>query len=138
MIDYRKFRLSLQRLEEQHHNLAQPESERSRLDEEGIRESVIRRFKTCHDCLWKVLKRYLTEELGVADAPQSPKPIFRMAAENGLLAAPTEQWLGYADARVGAAHDYDGEKAKACLQLVPEFLTDAIGLYRTMTGKTLD
>ena len=136
MIDYGKFRLSLQRLEEQHLNWTHPENERSRLDKEGIRESVIRRFKTCHDCLWKVLTRHLTEELGVADAPQSPKPIFRMAAENGLLAAPVEQWLGYADARVGAAHDYDGEKAKACLRLVPEFLADAIGLYRTMTGKT--
>ena len=138
MIDYGKFRLSLQRLEEQHLNLAQPESERSRLDEEGIRESVIQRFETCYDCLWKVLKRYLTEELGVANTPNSPKPIFRIAAESNLFTTPVEQWFRYANARVATTHDYDIEKARACLDLVPEFLDDAIGLYLTMTKETWD
>ena len=86
--------------------------------------------------LWKVLKRYLTEELGIPDTPNSPKPIFRLAHENHLFDSSLEQWLGYADRRVDTAHDYSGEKAKACLDIMGAFIDDAIGLYQTMTGET--
>lgn len=136
MIAYDKFRLSLQRLEEQQENLLHPPAERTRLDEEGVRESVIQRFETCYDCLWKVLRRHLIEGLGVPDPPSSPRPVLRMAGENGLLAAPVTQWIRYAEARVATSHDYDGKKAAACLELVPDFLHDAIGLFRTLTGES--
>ena len=134
MIDYGKFRLSLKRLEEQHENHVQQDVSLSELTREGIAESVIQRFETCYDCLWKVLKRYLNEQLGIAEPPNSPKPIIRLAHENDLFASPLEQWLRYAEARIDTSHDYDGEKAKACLELMPDFIDDAIGLYQTMTG----
>ena len=134
MIDFHKFRMSLKRLEEQHENYQTLDTSLPGLMQEGIAESVIQRFETCYDCLWKVLKRFLIEALGVADAPNSPKPIFRLANENDLFAAPLEQWFRYAAARVGTTHDYDGEKAKACLALMPDFIDDAIGLYQTMSG----
>ena len=134
MIDYGKFRLSLKRLEEQHENHVRQDASLSELTREGIAESVIQRFETCYDCLWKVLKRYLNEQLGIAEPPNSPKPIIRLAYENNLLASPLEQWLKYAEARIATSHDYDGEKAKACLELMPDFIDDAIGLYQTMTG----
>ena len=136
MIDYGKFRLSLKRLEEQHENHAQQDASLSMLTREGIAESVIQRFETCYDCLWKVLKRYLNEELGIAEPPNSPKPIIRLAYENNLFAAPLDQWFKYADARIDTSHDYDGEKAQACLELMADFIDDAIGLYQTMTGAT--
>ena len=136
MIQYDNLHLSLKRLVEQHENYKYPNYERTKLDREGIAESVIQRFKTCYDCLWKVLKRYLIEVLGVADPPYSPKPILRLANENNLIASPLEQWLEYANARVGTSHDYDGQKAKACLALIPEFIDDAIDLYETISGRT--
>ena len=134
MIDYSKFRSSLKRLEEQYSNHRQPNPARSALDREGVAESVIQRFETCYDCLWKVLKRYLVQALAVPEPPNSPRPIFRLAHENHLLAAPVEQWFRYAEARVDTSHDYDGEKAQACLDLMPDFIDDAIGLYQTMSG----
>ena len=136
MIEYDKFQMSLGRLEEQHANYRNADASLPVLIQEAIAESVIQRFGTCYDCLWQVLKRYLIEELGIADAPNSPKPIFRLAHENDLFAAPLEQWLRYADARIDTAHDYDGEKAQACLELMPDFIDDAIGLYQTMSGET--
>ncbi len=136
MIEYDKFRMSLGRIEEQHSNYRTSDASLPDLIREAIAESVIQRFETCYDCLWKVLKRYLIEELGIADAPSSPKPIFRLAHENDLFAAPMEQWLRYADARIDTSHDYDGEKAQACLELMSDFIDDAIGLYQTMTGET--
>ena len=136
MIDYSKFRLSLKRLEEQHDNHLTLDAAEPELIREGIAESVIQRFETCYDCLWKVLKRYLTEELGIPDPPNSPKPVFRLANENRILPSPVEQWLRYADARTDTSHDYDGEKARACLGLVPDFIDDAIRLYRKMSDET--
>ena len=111
-IDYGKFRRSLKRLEEQYANYRNPAVARPALDQEGIAESVARRFRICYDCLWKVLKRYLIEVLRIPDPPNGPKPIFRLAHENHLFRAPVEQWLLYADRRNATTHDYDGEKAR--------------------------
>ena len=134
-IDYDKLRQSLKDLEAQYVNYRNPAVLRSALDQEAVAESVIQRFETCYDCLWKVLKRHLIDALGVADPPNSPKPIFRLAHQNHLFRAPVEQWLLYADKRNDTAHDYDCEKAKASLDVMADFIDDAIGLYQTMSGE---
>ena len=134
MIDYDKFRLALKRLEEQHENYRQLDASLPDLIREAVAESVIQRFEICYDCLWKVLKRYLVEELGLAEVPNSPKPIFRLAYENSLFAGPVEQWFGYLKARVNTSHDYSGEKAQSCLRIMPDFISDATGIYETMSG----
>ena len=136
MIEYDKFQMSLKRLEEQYENYRQTDHSLPDLTQEAIAESVIQRFETCFDCLWKVLKRYLIEELAIADPPNSPKGIFRLAHENSLFAALLDEWFDYADARIGTAHDYSGEKAQACLGIMGDFIDDAIGLYQTMTKET--
>ena len=138
MIDYGKFRLSLKSLEEQYENYRTLDASLPHLTQEAIAESVMRRFKACYDCLWKVLKRYLIEGLGIADAPKSPKGVFRLAFENDLFSTSLEEWLGYLDARIGTALDYNGEKANACLEIMEDFIDDAIGLYQTMTEETWD
>ncbi len=134
MIDYSKLQLSLHHLELQHENwLHLPKDLLPELVQEGIAESVIQRFEVCYDCMWKVLARYLREELGLAEVPASPKPIFRLAAENELLPSPAEQWMRYAEARIGTSHDYSGEKAKECLDIVGDFIADSRELYTTMS-----
>ena len=134
LIDYDKFRLSLKRLEEQYANYQNAGVRRLQLDQEAVTESVIQRFETCYDRLWKVLKRYLIGRLGIPDVPNGPNPIFRLADQNHLFNSPIDQWLVYAQKRVDTTHDYDGEKAKACLEVVPAFIDDAIDLYQTMSG----
>ena len=133
-IDYGKFRLSLRRLEEQYANYRKADVQRPQLDQEGLAESVIQRFETCYDCLWKVLRRYLIRGLGMPDVPNSPKPVFRLANQNDLFCSPLDQWLLYAQKRIDTTHDYDGEKAKGCLEVVPDFIGDAKDLYQTMSG----
>lgn len=136
MIDYDKLQKSLKHLELQfaNYNFAQDRPELTELDCEAIAESVIQRFETCYDTLWKHLKRYLIEEAGLADVPSSPKPILKLAGQNDLFVSSVEQWLKYADARTSTAHDYSGEKAAETLLLVGDFINDAISLYRTMSG----
>ena len=138
MIDYSKFKKSLLQLQKQFANLQSLEQRQglSPLDQEAIAESVIQRFETCYDCIWKILKRHLNEKLGLPDLPNSPKPIFRIAADNQLLINSDAQWLIYAEARVQTAHDYDGLKAASTLALMPAFLGDAVALYQTLTGES--
>ena len=135
MIEYDKFNKALKHLELQLENYRTLGKDQPELIREAVAESVIQRFETCYDCLWKVLKRYLLEVLGVPDVPNSPKPIFRLAYENNLVAAPVERWLDYADARTSTSHDYSGEKAMTALALMNNFVKDAIGLYQTMSGE---
>ena len=138
MIYFDKFQQLLKQLEEQYENYRTLDPSLPRLTKEAIAESVILRFETCYECLWKVLKRYLIEELGIADVPNSPIRVFRLAFENDLFATSLEEWLGYVDARIGTAHDYSGEKANACLEIMDYFIDDANGLYQTMTEETWD
>ncbi len=135
MVDYTKFALSLKRLEEQYRKHHSMDEKFPEWIQDGIAESVIQRFETCYDCLWKVLKRYLKNDLGVDQIPNSPKPVLRLANENNLISSPVEHWFEYVDARVGTSHDYDGEKAKECIALIEYFIGDAIDLYETMSGE---
>ena len=136
LIDYGKFRLSLKRLEEQYANYQSAEITRPRLDQEGVAESVVRRFKACYDCLWKALRRHLTYRIGLPDVPNGPKPIFRLADQNGLFRASLDQWMLYADRRIDISRNHDGERAKACLAVVADFIDDAVDLHETMSRET--
>lgn len=135
MIEYDKFQKSLQHLEVQFDNYQNLDTELPQLTQEAITESVIQRFETCWDCLWKVLKRYLEEEIGLAEVPNGPKPILRLINENHLLPSDISEWLKYNQARVNTTHDYSGEKANDALVIMNAFIVDAIGLYQTLSGE---
>lgn len=135
MIDYSKFEKALGHLQAQFENYRSLDPSLPELIQEAVAESVIQRFETCYDCLWKVLKRYLVEELGIPEVPNSPKPLFRLANENRLLPSPVENWLGYANTRIATAHDYSGEKAREALASMEAFIQDAIGLYQKLSGR---
>ncbi len=138
MIDYDKLEKSLKHLELQfaNHQRAQHRPELAELDREAIAESVIQRFETCYDSLWKDLKRHLVEVMGLPDVPNSPKPVLKLAGQNDLLPSPVEQWLHYANARTNTTHDYSGNKAAATLSIIGAFIEDAIALYRGLAGRT--
>lgn len=136
MIDYDKFEKSLRHLEEQFNNFQTLDEKPylSKIDKEGIKESVIQRFETCYDSLYKTLKRYLNEELGVPEMPNSPWPIFQIAFENNILTNDILQWKKYVQARIGTTHDYSGEKADEAIAIMESFVRDAIHLHTLMTS----
>ena len=133
-IDYAKFQLSLARLEEQYEHLRRDIDGLPNWIVEGVKESVIQRFETCYDTCWKLLRRYLSIEMGVSEVPNGPRPVLRLAAENNLLGNELVDWLSYVQARIDTAHDYNAEKADACLALMPRFIQDAKNLYEKLTG----
>ena len=70
--------------------------------------------------------------------PNSPKPVIQIAFENKLFISDIKQWLKYADARTDTSHDYSESKAKKTLDLMGDFIDDAIDLYITMSGKIFE
>ena len=138
MIEYDKFQKALKHLELQFNNYQTLDQNQEELIKEAVMESVIQRFETCWDCLWKVLKRYLVEEIGLANVPNGPNPVLRMANENHLLPTPIEDWLKYAAARVDTTHDYSGEKALNALGLMEKFILDAVALYEKLSKEKFE
>ncbi len=136
MIEYDKFKKSLKHLELQYNNYTTMDMKLPILMREAVSESVIQRFETCFDCLWKILKRYLDLELGIANLPNGLKPLFRIANENNLFKEGVESWLEYANLRNSTSHDYSGEKALSALEMMRHFIPDAIELYKTMSRDT--
>ena len=134
-IDYSNFRMSLKNLETQHGHLLNLSPDYPPFVHEGMAESVIQRFETCYDTLWKALRRHLVEALGLPEIPNSPRPVFRIADENGLLAGGGAQWELYVQTRIDTTHDYDREKAAKAIALMPDFIADAIRLHSTLTGE---
>ncbi len=136
MISYDKFQKSLKHLELQYKNHTTMDETLPILIKEAVSESVIQRFETCFDCMWKILKRYLEQDLGIANLPNGPKPLFRIANENNLFKDGVEPWLEYSNARNSTSHDYSGKKALAALDIMGYFIHDAIHLYETMSHDT--
>ena len=134
MIDYGKLEKALRHLECQLDHYLKRDDALPQFLQEALAESVIQRFETCYDVLWKTLKRYLVEQLGLPEVPSSPKPIFRLAHENRLLPGPVDKWILYANARIATAHDDSGDKAQQTLEIIETFVPDAIALYQTLTG----
>lgn len=136
MVDHGSLRRSLKNLELQNDNRKNLPRELPQLLREAVDESVIQRFEVCYDVMWKSLRRYLIEEEGLPDVPASPRPIFRLAGETGVLDHPAERWMEYVNLRIGTAHDYSNEKAVAALARIDEFIADGIVLYQTLTVET--
>ena len=136
MIEYNNFQKSLKNLEAQFENYKTLDDNLPKIIQEAVAESVIQRFEICWDCLWKLLKRHLQEEIGLPEVPNGPNPVLRLANENQLLPGSVEQWLRYGKLRVATAHDYSGKKAKDALNIMNRFIGDAIRLYQALSGKT--
>ena len=160
MIEYDNFQKSLERLEEQYENYREPDDSLPELTREAIAESVIQTFQNLLRLFVEGIETIPDRRVGPCGCANSPKPVFRLASENDLFAAPLEEWLRYADARVDTAHDYSpfrnhsplegesarqgrspqpsrwGDKQQACLDIMDNFIDDAIGLYQTMSGET--
>ena len=135
MIEYNNFQKSLKNLEAQFENYKTLDDNLPKIIQEAVAESVIQRFEICWDCLWKLLKRHLQEEIGLPTVPNGPNPVLRLANENQLLPGSVEQWLRYGKARVATAHDYSGKKVNDALNIMGRFIGDAIRIYQTLSGK---
>ena len=136
MNKYDKLQKALKHLEQRNTEYKNMGEQPPQWIKESIIESVIQRFEVCCDCLWKALNFYLKETLKDSEIPNSPKPTFEIACEKGILNVPKKRWHKYVDTRDATSHDYSHQKAQKAIDIIDDFIHDAIDLYQTITGET--
>jgi nucleotidyltransferase substrate binding protein (TIGR01987 family) len=92
----------------------------------AIRSGVIQHFEFTYELCWKFIQRWirLNRTPEDADHPRTRKDLFRLAAQNGLIANPSP-WFKYAEARNITSHAYDDNKADAVYFASKTFILDA-------------
>ena len=132
--NYEKLVKSFERLKEQYANYTNKKN-RSTLDEEGVKESVIKRFEICHDTLWKHLKKYLQGKEKLTDIPNSPNGVFRKAYETKLIDEEIlSRLMDYNNLRIMTAHDYNEAKAQKSLNQIGGFIQDTDKICKIITS----
>ena len=132
-MDYTQLKTALERFGEMLSAFHDKSAERSALERDAIKDSLVKRFEYSLEVAWKTCKRHLFEQ-GFAEARTgSPKSIMRLAAEAGVIADATS-WMSYINARQSNSHDYAEEKAADVLKVVDDFGRDAIVLCEKLSG----
>lgn len=133
-IHVQKFRDALSRLEERYQDYVQNKDWVPAFLVESLKESCIQRFAMCFDTAWKHMKKYLEEQLGNVDLPNSPNPIFKAAFASKVI-DDAEMWIAYNDHRRATSHDYSGRKAEEALAVIGSFIITSIALYEKISGE---
>lgn len=100
-----------------------------------VQSGVIRYFAIAYELAGKFIRRWLNTNIGrgVADGV-SRQELFRIAAQQGLI-DDVERWMRYHRARNDTSHTYRSETAEAALDLVPDFLRDAVSLQKALEAR---
>lgn len=79
---------------------------------EIIKSGIIQNFEVCYEISWKLMKKWLEENIGRTEVDGiSRKELFRIASQNKLI-EDIEKWFIFHEARNMTSHDYDGIKAE--------------------------
>ena len=112
---------------------ARPELRES--DKDSIMESLIHRYVACFDTLSRHIRKNLADQQLLVHVPDSPKPLFRLAHETGLIDKEIlERLFDYARTRVHIGDDYSMENTEDPLSKIDSFIQDASEVYETMVA----
>ena len=79
---------------------------------EIIKSGIIQNFEICYEISWKLMKKWLEENIGRTEVDGiSRKELFRIASQNKLI-DDIEKWFVFHEARNMTSHDYDGIRAE--------------------------
>lgn len=100
---------------------------------ELLKAGVIQNFEFTFELCWKFMQRWIRENRTPEDAdhPRSRKELFRLAAQNGLIADPLS-WFTFSEQRNLTSHTYDEQTAQAVFETAIRFLPDATYLLRQL------
>lgn len=93
-----------------YHNKKEQEVQQDEM--EIIQSGIIQNFEVCYEISWKLMKKWLEENIGRIEVDGvSRKELFRIAAQNKLI-EDIDKWFKFHEARNMTSHDYDGIKAE--------------------------
>ena len=99
---------------------------------ETVRAGVIQNFEVAYEQCWKMMKRWLEENIGSTYVDGvTRRELFRLAAENRLI-TDVDRWMDYHNERNQTSHTYDEETAQSVFEEATEFVHDAKQFLRTL------
>lgn len=100
--------------------------------QEAVRAGVIQNFEIAYEQSWKMMKRWLEENVGATYVDGvTRRELFRFAAENRLI-TDIDRWMAYHDARNQTSHTYNEDTAQSVFEEATEFVHDAKCLLRKL------
>ena len=103
--------------------------------QEAVNGGVIQSFEVAYEQSWKMIKRWLENNVGTTDVDGvTRRHLFRLAAETGLI-ADVDLWMTFHKARNETSHTYNSEIAAAVLEMAPDFLRACETLVTTLKAR---
>jgi nucleotidyltransferase substrate binding protein (TIGR01987 family) len=99
---------------------------------ETIRAGVIQNFEVAYEQSWKIMKRWLEQNIGNTYVDGvTRRELFRLAAENHLV-SDVNKWMEYHHSRNLTTHTYDEDIAEEVFQTAYNFYSDAQRLIKEL------
>lgn len=97
--------------------------------DEFTRDASIQRFEYTFELCWKMIKRYLKENINLPEG--SLRDLFRQAAQQKLIASPGP-WFEYQTARNLTSHTYNEMTADEVYEIAKSFAPEARKLLENL------
>ncbi len=102
--------------------------------QEALRAGVIQNFEVVYEQSWKMMERWLEENVGTVYVNvRSRRELFRRAAES-LIITDVDRWMEYHESHNLTSHTYDEDTAQSVFEDATEFVHDAKRLLRILEG----
>ena len=103
--------------------------------QETVRSGVIHSFEVAYELSWKMMQRWLKENIGAASVDGvTQRNLFRLSAESHLI-ADAERWMDYHKARNSTSHTYNENAAENVFKEATEFVHDAKHLLKMLEAR---
>jgi len=131
---YDQFKTALQRLEERYSQYLANKDKALEFVVDSLKESCVLRFRVCHSFALKDLKRYMTEQMAIFNAPDAPNKMFKEAAAGGAI-EDAELWIDFNRHFVASSRNISAAEEREIFEIIPDFIKEARDLYETMTSE---
>ena len=107
----------------------------SPVQQETFRSGIIQNFEIAYELCWKVMKRWVEENVCPDILFGAPRiELFRRAAENGLI-DDVENWMTFHQARNRTAHIYSADIAAEVYEAAVRFVPEAESFLLNLTSR---
>jgi len=86
-------------------------------------DSCVKRFEYTYETAWKTMKKYLKLQYNKKEEELTMNNIFRYMEGYGF-AKSWLHWKEYNTKRNNTAHEYNFQKARLLIKIIPDFLSD--------------
>lgn len=101
---------------------------------EYIKDSCVKRFEYTLETSWKLMKKILIKKYGKNETELTINNIFRLMQGLGYTKN-WENWRDYYQKRNTAAHEYNIEKSRELIEIIPSFIKDVEFLINSIKEK---